>query len=442
MAPRRAQDAQPNIVVILADDLGYGDLGVYGSRIPTPNLDRMAQEGVRFEHFYSASPVCTPSRAALITGRYAARMGLNDVLFPEDDTGLPETESTIASALKPAGYSSMLIGKWHLGSKRKYLPVNCGFDEFYGVPFSNDMQPLPLMQNGETIESNTPNSLLTQRYTGRAVQALNDWRDRPFFLMLAHNMPHIPLGCSSRFKGRTGLGAYADAVAELDWSVGEILRALRELDLDHNTLMMFSSDNGPWYQGSPGRLRGRKGETYEGGMRVPFIARMPGRIEAGRVTSVTGSLLDILPTACQLAGAALPPRPMDGVSLWPLLAGEQEYLERPPLLYFTNRHAQAIRSGRFKLQVSRHNIPPWLPAPQEGRINLPLPKPELYDLERDPEESYDCSEEYPDVAAELRARLEEMVAGFPADVRNAWQETHSRRIEWTPAGARPSAQKP
>jgi arylsulfatase len=255
-------------------------------------------------------------------------------------------------------------------------------------------------------------------------------------------MPHIPLGCSAGFKGRTGLGAYADAVAELDWSVGEILGALREHGIEQDTLVMFSSDNGPWYQGSPGRLRGRKGETYEGGMRVPFIARMPGRIEAGRVERAAGSLLDILPTACHLAGAALPSRPLDGANLWPVLSGGQENVERPPLLYFSNRNLQAIREGRFKLQVARYNIPPWLPAPPEGRINLPLPKPELYDLERDPEESYECSEDYPEIAAGLRARIEDAVAGFPAEVQQAWRETMARRVEWTPAGSRPSPAQP
>src|ERR1039457_2737660 len=268
----------PNIVMIYCDDLGYGDLGCYGSRIHTPNLDRMAAEGMRFTQFYSANPVCSPSRAALLTGRYPTRTGVPNVLMPADKTGLAETETTLAALLKPQGYKTICIGKWHLGHQPQYLPTKRGFDEYFGIPYSNDMTPRPLMHNTETIEEPAVLETLTPRYTRQALEFIERSKNSPFFLYMPHTFPHIPLAASPRFRGHSPLGLYGDVVEELDWSVGEVLAKLKREGLDNRTLVMFSSDNGPWYQGSPGQLRGRKGSTYEGGVREPFLARFPGRI--------------------------------------------------------------------------------------------------------------------------------------------------------------------
>jgi arylsulfatase A len=281
----QSQQQQPNVIFIYADDLGYGDLRCYGSRILTPNLDRMASEGIRFQQFCSASSVCTPSRAALLTGRYPHRVGLEGLLFPEDKKGIPANETTIGQMLQRAGYRTACVGKWHLGAYPEFLPTNRGFDEYFGIPYSNDMNPRLLMRNTQILEQNCKLDTLTQRYTDEAVGFINRAKDRPFFLYFPHTFPHIPLAASQRFRKKSKVGLYGDAVMELDWSVGEVLKALAENGIDENTIVMFSSDNGPWYQGSAGPLRGRKGDTWEGGMRVPFIARWKNRIPGGRVTS-------------------------------------------------------------------------------------------------------------------------------------------------------------
>lgn len=318
--PTRATAAPPpNGVFIYADDLGYGDLGSYGSRIRTPNLDRMAAEGVRFTQFYCANPVCSPSRAALLTGRYPTRVNVPRVLFPTDTTGLAEGETTIAQMLSKRGYRTMCIGKWHLGHLPPHLPTSHGFDEYFGIPYSNDMSPRVLMHNAEVIENPVALDTLTPRYTQQALRFIAESKNRPFFLYMPHTYPHIPLAASARFRGKSPLGLYGDVIEELDWSVGEVLARLKKNGLDQNTIVMFSSDNGPWYQGSPGRLRGRKGSTYEGGVREPFIARFPGRIPKGTVSRGVAWTIDILPTLARLCSAPLPERPLDGIDIWPLL---------------------------------------------------------------------------------------------------------------------------
>src|SRR5436309_849158 len=349
----RAQPRPPNIVFIYADDLGYGDLGVYGSQIRTPNLDRMAAGGVRFTQFYSANPVCSPSRAALLTGRYPTRAGVPRVLFPTDTIGLSLSETTMAQMLKGAGYRTMCIGKWHLGHQPQFLPTARGFDEYFGIPYSNDMNPRVLMHNTETIEDPATLETLTPRYTEQAVRFIERAPNSPFFLYMPHTYPHIPLGASPRFRGKSPLGLYGDVVEELDWSVGEVLSTLRRIGADSNTLVMFSSDNGPWYQGSAGALRGRKGSTYEGGVREPFVARFPGRIPKGVVSRGVAGTVDILPTLAKLCDVPLPGKPLDGIDIWPLLTGKATQLEREALLYFDNWNLQCARWGKWKLHFAR-----------------------------------------------------------------------------------------
>ena len=433
----RAKSALPNVVMIYCDDLGYGDIGCYGSKIPTPNIDKMAAEGIRLTHFYSASPVCTPSRASLLTGRYAVRTGMPSVIGPGDQSGLSSTETNIAQVMKRTGYRTMCIGKWHLGDAARHLPTNKGFDEYYGIPYSNDMLPRPLLHNTEVIEQPAQLNTLTSRYTAQAIRFITAGGDKPFFLYLPHTYPHIPLGASPKFRGKSGFGLYGDVVMELDWSVGEILRALKENGLDDSTLVMFSSDNGPWFQGSAGALRGRKGDTFEGGMRVPFIARMPGRIPAGQVSAAFASTLDILPTVANLTGSRLPSNPLDGIDIWPMLTGSTAELTREVFLYFNYWDIQCARMGNWKLHVSRHNAAAYSPSPTAGLMNLPLPNPELYDLASDPEEGYDRAGDYPEVAAAIRARIEAILPSFPAEVRGSWAGTQARHVYATPVGALP-----
>ncbi len=434
-----APSRPPNIVMIFCDDLGYGDLGCYGSGLRTPNLDRMAAEGVRFTQFYSANPVCSPSRAALMTGRYPTRVGVPRVLFPRDTTGLNDGETTIAQVLKPRGYKTMCVGKWHLGHLPQFLPTSRGFDEYFGIPYSNDMDPRVLLHNAETVEAKADMNTLTGKYAREAVRFIDGAKDSPFFLYFPHTMPHIPLGASEKFRGKSNAGLYGDVIAEIDWSVGEVFAALKRNGVDRSTLVMFSSDNGPWYQGSPGRLRGRKGSTYEGGVREPFLAWMPGRIPANRMVRGIGSLMDVLPTVAGLTGAQLPAKSLDGIDIWPLMTGNRESIDREMLLYFDNLHVQCARQGRWKLHVARYNSAVYSPAPQGGRHNLALPAPELYDMENDPDESYDVAPENPEVVRSMQARIETLIATFPPEIQKAYAETKAQPVGKTPVGQHPRA---
>jgi arylsulfatase A len=436
----RSQQRQPNIVLIYADDLGYGDLGCYGSPIATPNLDRIAEEGARFTNFYSASPVCSPSRAALLTGRYPTRVEVPVVLSP-GEPGLPDGETTMAHVLKSAGYRTSCVGKWHLGSTARYLPTNRGFDEFFGVPYSADMSPCPLIRGTSVMAPSADVSSLTGRFTQESVDFISRSKDQPFFLYLAHTAPHLPLNASARFAGKSGLGAYADMVQELDWSTGQVMAALQANGLDSNTLVMFSSDNGPWWQGSPGKLRGRKGDTYEGGMREPFLARFPGVIPAGIGCAGLATTMDLLPTLTRLSGATPGSPRLDGIDIWPLMTGEQWDLDREVFLYFDSVYLQCARLGRWKLHLTRYNTRSWSPLPAGGRVNLPLPKPELYDVVTDPQESYDCAAAHPEVVADIRARVDRLIPTFPSGIIDAWQYTMSLRVADAPVDGLPVADK-
>lgn len=423
-----AAQRRPNIVFIYADDLGYGDLSCYGATaIKTPNLDRMAAEGLRLTNFYSVAPVCTPSRAALMTGRYAARMGiqqmhLSNVLTYQDKTGLPVEETTVAAALKARRYATAAIGKWHLGHAAPYRPIDRGFDYYFGIPYSNDMQPSILMRNGDVIEQPVKQETLTLRYTQEAVSFIEKSKGKPFFLYFPHNMPHIPLFASEKFKGRSAAGDYGDAVEEIDWSVGEVLAALKRLGLDRDTLVMFSSDNGPWYQGSPGALRGRKGWTYEGGIREPFIARWPGKIKAGSTSDEPLATLDFFPTAMALAGeknvTSASKLPLDGKNALPFLLGQEKKAPDNLYLFFDAQYLQTARAGRWKIHVARWNIPRYTAASGQQK-NLKLAKPELFDMAVDAAESYNVAERHPDIVKEMQSRITAALKTFPEEIQQA-----------------------
>jgi uncharacterized sulfatase len=415
----RAQTDRPNVVILLADDLGYGDLSSYGNpTIRTPNLDEMAHEGIRLTSFY-AQPVCTPSRSALLTGRFPVRTGTTKVFFPKDTIGLPPSEVTIAEALKARGYRTMAIGKWHLGHHPQFLPTNQGFDHFFGLPYSNDMDrggnpPIPIMRDTTIVEQPAVQTTLTKRYTEEALRFIRESRGGPFLLYLAYTMPHLPIHTSDEFRGHSRAGLYGDVVEEIDWSAGEVLKTLRELGLDRNTIVIFTSDNGPWsrypeeifrkeygtepwHTGSAGPLRESKFSTYEGGLREPAIVRWPGVIPEGLVTADPASTLDLFPTFAHLAGAAVPgDRPMDGKDILPLLTTGRDTAQRA-FYYFHGTELEAVREGRWKLRRTRHlrtDLKPKDPI-----------TPELFDLESDPGEHYNQAAAHPDVVARLMATL-------------------------------------
>jgi len=415
---------KPNIVIIFADDLGYGDLGCYGHpTIKTPNLDRMAREGQRWTQFYVAASVCTPSRAGLMTGRLPVRSGMcsnrHRVLFPDSAGGIPATEITLAEALKKEGYATACIGKWHLGHLPQYLPTNNGFDYYFGIPYSNDMDAtvrratsvenlskvktewfnVPLMRNEEVIERPANQYTLTRRYTAEAVKFIKQNKDRPFFLYFPHTFPHVPLFASKKFKDKSLRGLYGDVVEELDWSVGQILQTLKEEDLAENTWVVFTSDNGPWlikqkYGGSAGLLRDGKGSTWEGGMREPCIMWWPGKIKPGVVTDL-GSTLDLYTTAIRLAGGNEPhDRVVDGLDLRPALFGTGPS-PRKVMYYYRGTKLYAVRKGSFKAHFFTK---PAYGKKEETKHDPPL----LYNLDEDPSEKYDVAALYPDVIEDIK----------------------------------------
>ncbi len=409
---------RPNIVLMFADDAGYGDLSCYGHpTIRTPNLDQLAAEGARFTSFCTP-PACTPARAALLTGRYPVRPGggVANVIMPESTGGLPASEITMATALRQAGYRTMCVGKWHLGhASEEFLPTSHGFDEYFGLLYSNDMirpwvdtdAPLELYRNTEPIEHPVDQTTLTVRYTEEATRFIEESAGDPFFLYLPYAMPHLPLAVADRFRGQSRAGLYGDVMEALDWSAGAIMEALRNAGVAENTVVVWLSDNGPWinmpdrmvqagpdgldnepwHAGSPGPFRDAKGTTYEGGARVPAIVWRPGDVSAGAIIREPANSMDLFPTLLKAAGAEIPgDRPIDGHDLWPLLRGEAGEPSSPPYFYFRGRQLQAVRQGPWKLQ-------------------LVTGAPELFHLDRDIGERFNMAERHPERVEELRALM-------------------------------------
>lgn len=443
----QATSTKPNFIIIFTDDQGYGDLGCYGHpTIKTPNIDKMAAEGQKWTSFYVAANVCTPSRAGLLTGRLPIRSGMYSdtrrVLFPDSDGGLPSNERTIANVLKDIGYSTAAIGKWHLGHLPEYLPTSHGFDYYYGIPYSNDMDrvdsiegrhalmnpkieyfQVPLMRNKEIIERPANQNTLTKRYTQEAIKFISDNKKKPLFLYLAYSLPHVPLFASSDFRGKSERGLYGDVIEEIDWSVGEILNALKKEGLDKNTYVVFTSDNGPWVifnenGGSSGPLFGAKGTSYEGGVRVPGIFWAPGKIKPG-VVSKMGSTLDLLPTISKIAGAKLPnDRMYDGYDLSPVFTGGNES-PRNEMFFYHGTRIFAARKGDFKMYFYKNN-----PVGYPEKIEK-LESYELFNVQQDPSERFNLAAQYPDIIKEI----EEMVIKHKSTVQPAESQLEKRIVQ-------------
>ncbi len=406
IAGQEARGQIPNFVLIFADDLGYGDLGCYGSpNINTPHIDQLAAEGIRFSDFYMPVSVCTPSRVSLLTGRYHVRTGLKWpywILGPGAPDGIAASEITLAEVLKERNYATACIGKWHLGDRQEYLPTRHGFERYFGIPYSNDMIPTVLMRDESIIENPVDQSTLTQRYTEEAIQFINQVKDGPFFLYLPHTFPHIPLYVSDEFKGHSARGLYGDVVEEIDWSVGQILAELSRLGLEQNTLVIFTSDNGPWLEkgadgGSAGILQGGKFTVLEGGVRVPCIARWPGHIPPGQVTSAPAVSMDLFPTIVNLAGGEIPrDRALDGKDIFGLLTGQSNRGGEDFFFYWKEGEIHAVRSGGWKLHFDRSGDPTG-----------------LYQLNTDPGELQNLASAHPEEVSRLAGKMKGFhVQGF------------------------------
>ncbi|MEQ6117890.1 sulfatase [Reichenbachiella sp. MALMAid0571] len=439
---KETTDRKPNVIVIFMDDLGYGDLGVYGATgYETPNLDKMASQGMRFTNFYAAQAVCSASRAGLLTGCYPNRIGISGALFPYAKKGINSNETTIAEMVKDNGYATAIFGKWHLGDVKEFLPLQHGFDEFAGLPYSNDMwpvdydgnpitdttnwrfkrfPPLPFIEGNEevrVIATLEDQAQLTTTYTEKAVDFIKRKKDEPFFLYVPHSMPHVPIAVSDKFKGKSEQGLYGDLMMELDWSVGQILQALKDNGIEDNTLVVYTSDNGPWlnfgnHAGSTGGLREGKGTSWEGGQREPCIMQWPGVIPEGKICNNIASSIDLLPTIAAITESKLPEHKIDGVNILSLLKGEKDADPRDHLYYYYGRNnLEGVRKGKWKLvfphkhRSYRNNLP-GNDGHAGSTTQVFFEETALYNLRRDPGEDYDVKELYPEVVKELEMLAE------------------------------------
>ncbi len=421
----------PNIIIIFTDDQGYNDVGVFGAKgFETPNLDRMAREGVTFTNFYVPHAVCSASRASILTGCYANRVGIYGALDHTAEHGLNPNEVTFAELVKPLGYKTALIGKWHLGHLSPFLPTEQGFDEFFGLPYSNDMwphhperpnyyPPLPLFEGNQVIDTLDDQSLLTTWYTERAVDFIEKNQEEPFLLYLAHNMPHVPLFVSEKFKGKSQNGLYGDVIMEIDWSVGEIMETLERKGMDENTLVIFTSDNGPWlsygaHAGSAAPLREGKGTSWDGGIRVPTIMKWKGKLPEGKVQKENAMTIDLFPTIARITGAALPDQIIDGKDIFPLMEDPDNHKSphEAYFIYYNTNELQAVLMDEWKLYFPHRyrSIAPGQEPPEEGLpVNyemLTLEAPELYHLRDDISETTNVIDQNPDIVEKMMALAE------------------------------------
>jgi arylsulfatase A len=440
--PRRpATGTRPNVLLMICDDLGFGDLGCYGSAIPTPNLGRLAADGTRCMHYNSAHPICSASRAALLTGRYAPRSHTPGALFPNAKVAMAKEEQTLANLFKDASYRTHAIGKWHLGDEAGYLPTDRGFDTYLGVPWSDDMQPLPMIRDTAILEADTDRDELTPRYTEEALKHLEKADDQPFFTYVAYSYPHDPARGSKAFKGRSQFGDFGDSVEEIDWSVGKFLDALDRNGKADNTIVIFTSDHGPWFQGSHGKTRGRKGSTFEGGVRVPFLIRWPGFVPSATVCHEWIGHLNVLPTLSAWCGLKAPKLPLDGFDASATLL-HRENAPAKPVIYFSaaggKNDVNCVRAGAWKMRIAQNEGEIYINDRTQGRTNLMLSKPELYHLERDPYESYDVSKKFPEIVQRLQSELAREMSTFPAETQAAYVALQARVASaTTPPAAAP-----
>lgn len=441
---------RPNVVVIFTDDQGYADVGTFGAAdIATPHLDSLAAGGMRLTNFYAAQPVCSASRAGLLTGCYPNRIGMHNALMPGSPVGLNPEEETLAELLREQGYATGIFGKWHLGDSPGFLPTRQGFDQFFGIPYSNDMWPhhpqqgpvfdfgpLPLLEQETVIDTLDDQSGLTREITRRSVAFIEENRDRPFFLYVPHPQPHVPLFVSDAFRGKSGRGLYGDVIMELDWSVGQIVQALRANGLERNTLVVFTSDNGPWlaygdHAGSAYPLREGKGTSWEGGVREPFIASFPGRIPAGAVLDTPVMAIDLLPTVAGLCGAGRPEREIDGKDIWPLLAGQTIESPQPAYFFYYNvNELQAVRRGDWKLVFPHRYRSMQGQQPGSGGqpgeyTHFELSAPELYNLKEDAAEQANVAALHPDMVSAL-SHLADSMRNRLGDALTGVEGRHTR----------------
>lgn len=423
-------DRLPNIIIIYIDDMGYGDISPYNSEITyTPNFQWLSDNGLTLTDFYVSQAVCSASRTSLLTGCYSNRLGIHGALFPDSKIGLNPAEITIADLLKAKKYATAAIGKWHLGSRQEFLPLQQGFDYYYGIPYSNDMwsknttrqfPPLPLIENETAIDTISDQSWFTQRFTEKAIDFIDANRSKPFFLYLAHPMPHVPIYASKKFEGRSGKGMYADVIMELDWSIGEIIKKLKKLRIEENTLLIVASDNGPWlpfgnHAGITNGLRESKGTSWEGGVRTPCLVYWKGKLKKGVKIDAPVMNIDILPTIAYLTKSSLPEKPIDGLNIWPVLSGvETESIrQRPLFIYYNTNELQAMRFQKWKLYFphsynSMKGITPGNDGKRAQTILVKLESTELYDLSNDKGEKVNLASQFPQVVIQLNAMADEI----------------------------------